>query len=282
VALALIALVNDVPVLRVEAPPELSHARARIEAIDAKQLAAVVALTGTRDPGPAVPVVLAAEASEWAGRVPPWTAGFAIGGDLIVLFPARSPIYPHGTLEDVLRHELAHVLIARTAAGHDVPRWFNEGLAMAAERPWGLVDRTRLVYELAFGQRLTLDDIDRLFAGGRDEQTRAYAVSGWFVRDLLNDHGSAVAGDLLALVGRGVPFDEAYARATSVTLRSAELDFWRRQRTWTMWFPLVTSTTVLWTVITLLALYAGRRRRQRRAALRRRWAEEEASHEENG
>ena len=69
----------------------------------------------------------------------PWTAGFAIGNDgLIVLFPARSPRYPHDTLEDVLRHEVAHVLIDRAARGQRVPRWFHEGLAIVVERPWRL------------------------------------------------------------------------------------------------------------------------------------------------
>ena len=35
----------------------------------------------------------------------------------MVLLPARTPTYPDGSLEEVLLHELAHVLVAR-AAGH--------------------------------------------------------------------------------------------------------------------------------------------------------------------
>jgi hypothetical protein len=275
--LAVLALSSIEPALRIEAPLELAHARSRLEQIGPGQLADVAALIGPVDADAPVRVVLATEASDWAQSVPAWTAGFAVGGDLIVLFPARSPVYPHGTLEDVLRHELAHVLIARATGGQAVPRWFNEGLAMAAERPWGLVDRSRLAYELAFGPRLALDDVDRLFGGSRRDQSRAYAVAGWFVGDLLHAHGAEFPAQLLARMGRGVPFADAYARTTGVTLVSAEADFWRRQRTWTTWFPVITSTTVLWTGITLLALYAARRRRRRREALHRRWAEEEAA-----
>ena len=263
------------PELHVEAPPDLAGVRARLESIDTQRLADITAMTGLADPGPAIRVVLAGEGSEWAARMPPWIAGLAVGGDLIVLFPSRTPSYPHGSLEDVLRHEVAHVLIARAAPGRPVPRWFHEGLATAAERPWELRDRTRLVYELVTGPRLTLEQIDALFTGDRGAQTRAYALAGRFVRDLLDAHGGGVGAEILSHLGDGVPFDQAFARATGRSLLAAEADFWNRQRTWTTWFPLVTSTTTVWIVIMLLALWAVRRRRQKRAAQRRRWAEQE-------
>jgi hypothetical protein len=40
------------------------------------------------------------------------------------------------------------VLITRAAGGRPVPRWFHEGLAMAAERTWGFEDQARLFQEL--------------------------------------------------------------------------------------------------------------------------------------
>ena len=223
--------------------------------------------------------MLASDSSAWAREVPPWVTGVALGTGLIVIFPHRAPVYPHGTLEDVLRHELAHVLIARASGGASVPRWFNEGLAMAAERPWGLTDRTRLALGLAFGSPLTLAEVDRLFRGGREEQAQAYAIAGWFVRDLIDEHGAGMPATLLRHLDAATPFDRAYARATGTTLVMAEAEFFRRQRRWTTWFPLLTSTTVLWAGIALLVLIAWRRKRRRRAAMRRRWDAEEAAAE---
>lgn len=220
--------------------------------------------------------MLASDSSAWAREVPPWVTGIALGTDLIVIFPGRAPVYPHGTLEDVVRHELAHVLIARAARAATVPRWFNEGLAMAAERPWGLTDRTRLALGLAFGSPLTLAEVDRLFRGGREEQAQAYAIAGWFVRDLIDEHGAGMPATLLRRLDAATPFDRAYARATGTTLVMAEAEFFRRQRRWTTWFPLLTSTTVLWAGIAVLVLYAYRRRRASREALRRRWEEQDA------
>jgi len=265
--------------LRIEAPPELAPARARLAAIDTTRLVDLATLVGLPDPGPPIDVVLAAETSEWARRVPAWIAGLALPADRIVLFPARSPVYPHDTLEDVFRHEVMHVLIARAARGRRVPRWFNEGLAMYVERPWELRDTTRVAYALAVGPTLTVDQVDGLFDGDRAAQSRAYALAGAFVRTILTDHGRLVVARLLARVADDVPFEDAYARVTGQTLRTAEANFWREQRLWITWVPLVTSTTVLWMMMTLLALYVARRRRRARAALHRQWAAEEAAHD---
>lgn len=265
--------------LRIEAPPELAPARARLAAVDTARLADLLTLAGLAEPGLPIPVVLATETSEWARRSSAWTAGLAIGAERIVLFPARSPVYPHDTLEDVLRHEVMHVLIARATNGYAVPRWFNEGLAMYSERPWALEDTTRVAYAFALGPTLTLDEIDDLFAGDRSAQSRAYALAGGLVRTLVADHGRNVAARLLARVATGVRFEEAYVEVTGRTLLAAEARFWEEQRLWKTWLPLVTSTTMLWLMMTLLAMYVARRRRRARAALHRQWAAEEAAHD---
>lgn len=264
------------PRLEIEAPHELTDARARVASFDPQRLAGIVRLVGLADPGPEIRVVLADERSDWAGRVPPWTAGLAYGrAGVIVLFPERALHYPHDTLEDVLRHEVAHVLITRAAGGARVPRWFHEGLAMSAERDWRLEDRTRLIYELTLGHRVPLGELDWLFAGDRRDQIRAYALAGAFVRDLHARHGPAAARDILARLARGASFDAAFAEATRVALPEAEAAFWARQRLWTTWVPLLTSASVLWLAVTLLALFAMYRRRRRSAEIRRRWEAEE-------
>ena len=256
----------------VEAPVALAGARMRLESFDPERLAGIVRLVGLGDPGPAIQVVLADETSDWARRVSPWVVGLAFGADgPVVIFPARATTYPYDTLEDVLRHEVAHVLIARAARRRPIPRWFHEGFAMAAERDWDLSDRTRLVYELTLSRRVSLRDIDNLFTGSQQAQTRAYALAGALARSLLGEHGVSAPGDILDLVGDGAPFDAAFRQVTGTSLADAEAAFWRRQRLWTTWVPLATSTTTLWMAVTLLAMYAIRRRRQRSAEIRRRW-----------
>jgi MYXO-CTERM domain-containing protein len=266
------------PSLLIEAPPELAPARARLESYDPRPLADIVKLVGLGQPGPPMRVVLAAADSPWARQVTPWTAGFAVGdGSLIVLFPSRSPTYPHDTLEDVLRHEVAHILISRAAGERPVPRWFHEGLAMAVERPWGLEYRTLLASALLFGPRLTLGSIDALFSGDQETQARGYSLSAAVVRDIISEHGAAAPAKILRRVADGWSFDEAIASVTQRSIPSVEDEFWDRQRTWTMWIPLLASSTVVWLGVIGLAALAVRRRRRRAADLRRRWDAEDAA-----
>jgi hypothetical protein len=264
------------PALVIDAPPEQAAARSRLESFDLQKLAGIVRTVGLEDGGPPIAVVLAGEDSAAARGVSPWTAGFAIGAEgRIVLFPSRSPRYPHDTLEDVLRHEVAHVLISRAAGGRRVPRWFHEGLAVAVERPWGLEDRSRLAWELVMGPRLTMREIDALFEGGQGAQSRAYSLSAAVVRDLIREHGTAAPAGILRLVKTDAGFNDAVARVTGRPIGAVEEAFWDRHRVWTVWMPLVTSGEVLWLIVISVAALAVWRRRRRSAQIRRQWEEEE-------
>jgi hypothetical protein len=261
--------------LHFESPPELATFRTRLERTDNQRFADILRLLGLTEAGPPIRVVLATESSDWAREVAPWVAGFAVGASsLVVIFPTRSPSYPHTTLEDVLRHEIAHILVRRAAGGGSVPRWFNEGLAMAAERERRFQDQTQLLYQLVTGSRPDLAELDRLFAGGQQEQVRAYAIAGALVHDVMNRHGATSCAHILARLNRGDSFEEAFRNATGVTPSADESDFWQRQRLWTTWVPIITSGTTVWLAITLLALLAIYRRRRRNREIERRWEEE--------
>src|SRR5688572_13295155 len=177
------------PELVVTGPPELRWVATRIERTDRAQFDDVMRLVGLREPGPRIDIILAPEDSELARGTPSWIVGFADGGAAtIVLFPSRSPSYPYDSLDDVLRHEIAHVLIARAAPDAAIPRWFHEGLAMAVERRWGIADDTRVAMA-AFGTG-NVADLDGEFQRSAARAARAYGVSGAFVRDLLGRYGT--------------------------------------------------------------------------------------------
>jgi hypothetical protein len=267
---------TELPELKIEGPPELGTVRTRLESLDRQRLADVARLLRIKDSGPVIHVVLAADDSDLARGVPPWVSGFAVGeSDLVVLFPARSPSYPSGTLEDVLRHEVAHVLIWRASAGRPIPRWFNEGLAMAAERERRFRDQTELLYQLVTGSRTNLDELNRLFSGGQNDQNRAYALAGSMVHDVLQRYGSAAGGEILSRIRGGARFEAAFEAVTGSTPEDMETEFWRRERIWSTWVPVLGSSTTLWLAVTVLALLAIYRRQRRNREIEERWAKEE-------
>ena len=264
------------PRLEIEAPPNLEPIAQRLRELNRGELDSAMRLVGLREPGPPIRVILAPEGSEAAERVPPWVSGYAIGEmGVIVLLPQRVPAYPDSSLDDLLRHEVAHVLVARASGGRPLPRWFHEGMAMIAGLSWGFDDRSRLTLALLTDRPVSLSELDDRFAGTQPEVNRAYAISGAFVREVFERYGPEAAPEILSGVARGLSFEDAFRSATGVSLAEAEESFWDRQTFWYRWVPVLTSSVTLWLLITLLALWAIRRRRRRDAAIRRMWDEEE-------
>ena len=266
---------GDVPQLNIDAPEELEAARTRLESFDTSRLRGVMRLVGLDGAGEPIRVVLAPEGSTLARQAQPPIAGFAASDEsLIVLFPARSPAYPDDTLEDVLHHEVAHVLTARAARGAPLPLWFHEGLAVLAERTWRLEDEARLLRELLLVSRTPLDRVDALFTSDAGSRARAYTLSAAFVRDLMRRHGGDAPANILRRVGGGEPFERAFAEVTGEPVSAADVAFWDGHRFWTSIGPFLTTETALWMLVTIVGLYAIIRRRQQRAAQRKRWEEQ--------
>lgn len=268
-----------IPELEVEAPERYAGLARRLRELEPAGLATVASLVGIEEPGPPIRVLLAPEGSPLASAVPPWVSGYASGQGVVVLMPSRTPTYPDSSIEELLRHEVAHVLINRAAGGQPLPRWFHEGVATVAGTSWGLDDRSYLTLALLRDEEIPLPELERRFGGSEGEARSAYAVSGAFVRDLVQRRGPEVVARILAGVRVGLPFEDAFARAAGDSLGAAEASFWRGYSFWYRWVPLLTSSVTLWLAITLLALVAIRRRRARDAALRQRWEEEEAEAE---
>lgn len=277
------ALPGAAQLLVVEAPPALEPVAERLRSLDPVQIEAAARLVGLDDPGPPIRVILAPEGSAAALSAPPWVAGYALPEQgVLVLLPARSPRYPDSSFDDLLRHEVAHVLVGRASGHRPLPRWFHEGVAMIAGLAWGLEEQSRLAATLLSGGEVPLAEVDRRFAGGEGEVRSAYTLAGAFVRDLMRRHGREVVGAILSGVAAGQPFEESFARATGTTLAGAEREFWESQTLWYRWVPFLTSSVVLWLLITLLALWAIQRRRRRDAARLAAWEADEAVEEPPG
>ena len=272
----------QVPRLVVEGAVTSPPHAAQIEDIDPRRLAIAMLLLGLREPGEPIYLVLAPEDSSAARSAPGWIAGYAFSDqDVAVLFPARTPTYPDSNFEELVLHEVGHILVARASGGVDLPRWFNEGLALFIGRPWRLEDHSRVTWALVSRRNVTLADLEDHFATNRAAAAHAYALAGAFVHDLLQRHGPDAAALVLAKVAAGASFEDAFAQATGVSLEEAEASFWGRHTFIYRWVPVLTSSATLWIAISLLALVAFKRRRKRDAALRERWEQEDQAVEDD-
>jgi hypothetical protein len=264
------------PPLVFEASPAMAALAERLRSFDRGRLAVAMRLAGLERSDDPVLLLLADESSELARRAPPWVSGYADGArGIAVILPGRIPNYPDRSLEAVVQHEATHVFVARAARGRPVPRWFDEGVAMAAARVWTFEDRTQLAWGMLTGGLETLEELEAAFGRSAPRARAAYALSSALVRDLQRQVGPEVTAGILRRVGEGAAFEAAFEAAAGQSLATFARAFFRRQTFWNRWVPWLTSSAALWLAITFLALAAFRRRRRRDAEIARRWEVED-------
>ena len=208
---------------------------------------------------------------------PPYAAGVAYPSLRLVLLALQAPqTWDAPDLAELLRHELTHVALTDAVAGHHVPRWFDEGLAIheSGEVPWL---RTKTLWDATLAKRLLpLADLDRGFPGDSYEVNEAYAESADFVRFLMRDTDRARFGSLLQRIRAGVSFDRTLEDAYGVDVRKLEYE-WREElgRRFGL-IPMITGGGLLWVLIAGLAGAAWLKKRRRAKAKLAEWAREEA------
>ena len=137
---------------------------------------------------------------------PDW-AGGAFDGRIRV--PVQGALSNLREFERVLTHEFTHALV-RTLAPRGAPQWLNEGLAMNFDGTDVAALATRLAQS---DHHPELRRLEGSFAGlDRPAASLAYARSAVAVKQLLDDAGAVAVMAMLADVGRGVRFADAFER----------------------------------------------------------------------
>lgn len=264
------------PELVFEGPPRLEPQIERLRALDPRPLADIAELLDLEDPGPPIRVLVVPEGAEETRIAPSWAVGYALSEiGLVVLMPSRVPAYPDGDLAEVLRHEVAHVLIARAAGRQPLPRFLDEGLAVVAARGWQLQDRSRLLLAVWPLGGKDLPALREDFGGGAEQAGHAYVISAAFVRFLLDTEGPDAGARILRRIAEGYSFDAAFLAAIGHPLEGVQSDFWAETDVWQKWLPIVFGSTGFTLMITVLVLLAWRRRHRRDEEQRQVWELEE-------
>ena len=264
------------PQFIIEAPESLEPLAAHLKDGNTQALQRMMDFMGLEHPGLPIRVILAPKESPLAQEAPEWMSGYAVSQtSTIVLLTDRSLAYPNDSLNEVLLHEIGHILAHRAAGEQPLPRWFDEGLAMMVARRWDLEDRARLVWAMVSDTEVSLNELNTLFNKNETSVRRAYVLAYAFTRDLLEHTGQDTPKRILAKIQQGLPFPEAFAQTTFMTLTQAEAQFWSRQTLWNRWIPVATSSGMVWLAITLLTFWAFTRQRKRAAAIKRAWEEDD-------
>lgn len=267
---------ESIPPINFHAPPSYEPLVTRLRNLSPTRIQRMTTLIGGGTDQAPIRTIIVGEDSPLAQQVPPWIVGYAQGSaGRIVLLPDRVRSYPYGSFELVFLHEIAHVLIARASKGKPVPRWFNEGLAMASSDPWDLEDQARLIWTMLAKEQTSFEAVDSLFHQDADSAKQAYVLAGAFVRYIIAQQGPDTPGRILSHIAQGRTFPQAFLQVMSRSVGQAEADFFTQQSLWNRWAPLITSGATLWVGMIMLVLIAFAVQRRRAKAIKQQWDEED-------
>jgi hypothetical protein len=190
-------------------------------------------------------------------QLPDWGVGVAVGhGRLVALDYSRLPAVGRGARE-VFLHEMVHALLFQGAQGQWLPTWLHEGAAMRYAGEWRFTDTVSLIMD---GRVPDLASLQSAFPGSSHRADRAYRTSLLAVDRLLDQHGPAVIGDLVAATVEHENFPAAFAAVTGQADTDFYADFAAAMRLRYGWLVLVTRWPGLFVLLALVLLIGGGRK----------------------
>ncbi len=210
------------------------------------------------------------------GRLPDWADGTA--------WPHRGWIYlraprlrGHTTepLEQVLKHELVHVLLGRAFGTKPVPRWLQEGLAQLKSGEFSAETTQTLAMGTLGDNLLSLRELSRSFPKNALRAHLAYAQSADFVAYIQNTYGKKALNVLIHKMAEGETFSSSVRIATGDTVDDIDVAWRSRLQESPFQFAPLMNEGMWWglgAMLVPLAWFAVRRRNRKKIA---RWKREE-------
>ena len=210
------------------------------------------------------------------GHTPDWADGTAWPHrGWIFLRAPRLRGHTTESLEQVLKHELVHVLLGRAFGARPVPRWLQEGLAQLKSGEY-TAETTRTLAMGTLGDNLlSLHELSRSFPKNALRAQLAYAQSADFVAYIQNVYGKQALNTLVHELARGETFSSSIRIATGDVVDDIDLAWRSRLQESPFQFAPLMEEGVWWALGALLvpiAWFAVRRRNRKKIE---RWKREE-------
>jgi hypothetical protein len=212
------------------------------------------------------------------GEGPPaWSVGTAYPAlNLIILRSPRAIKGGRTEIEEVLRHEYAHLALGRALKGHEAPQWLDEGFAMLQSRGWSLAWTYCLSRGVLSNALIPLEELIDSFPLDQGQAQLAYAQSFSFVSFIKTEYGPEALPRLIKGIAHGLDAETALRQTTGLGLKNLErrwkTDLKRRYN----WIPIATSFLSLWFLVSLLFLLGYWLKRRRAKKILEQWEREEA------
>jgi hypothetical protein len=200
------------------------------------------------------------------GRLPDWGIAFALLEENRILVDVRRATREFNSLDEVVPHELSHLLVHQRAPHVRFPLWFAEGLAQWQSREWSLVDQWELMRGVWLRASPRLADMYFSYPADETRAQGAYRVAYAGFLDLFEEVGFDRLGPFLAEAERVHSFERGFYEYFGYTVGEYQAyfqdDFERRYGS--PWMALQSEPLLAFAAVLFLAVivrYWVRRRR---------------------
>lgn len=173
-----------------------------------------------------------------AGTAP--IVGYAVPGDnLIVIDCSRLHIRPH-RLDNVLKHEMVHLILHHYIRGGRLPRWLDEGVAQRVSDGIAelLVVPRRSFFQQALltGDYIQLQDLAHGFPVEKKYLILAYEESRSIVDFVVEKYGENALFEILEYLKDGNDLHQAFTASLDASPEEIEARWIRHQQKRSTWF----------------------------------------------
>jgi hypothetical protein len=153
---------------------------------------------------------MAAYNREHGGRLPEWGIAFAMLEENRIVVDVKRATREFNSLDEVVPHELSHILVHQRAPDVNFPLWFLEGLAQWQAREWSMVDQWELVQGVWAHTSPRLSDMYGRYPVEESRAQQAYRVAYAGFVDLFAEVGFDDLAPFLAEAERQHSFENGF------------------------------------------------------------------------
>jgi hypothetical protein len=209
------------------------------------------------------------------GMIPDWGIGLAAPAQARILITSPADAPANIDLEEIITHEVAHVLLGLTLPGQPLPRWFDEGHAMVHARQWRITESTRIVWALLAGTLIPLSDLTYTFPYERASAELAYTESYTAVDFMVRSRGPDAFREFVRDAAHHGDFEAALIEVYGWNLARFDSAWRKSLRTRYPWAVLPAALLSIPGIFTLLFLAAYLRKRWKARRKMAQWQEED-------
>jgi hypothetical protein len=143
-------------------------------------------------------------------NLPEWGIAFALLEENRIVVDVKRATREFNSLDEVVPHELSHLLVHQRAPDVVFPLWFLEGLAQWQAREWSMVDQWELIQGVWTHSSPRLSDMYGRYPAGETRAREAYRVAYAGFTELFAEVGFDDLAPFLAEAERQHSFENGF------------------------------------------------------------------------